>query len=271
MDKQRRLTSIEKDYIVKLYAEDKLSSIKIARKLGVSKAAILQLLKVRNIPRRTISEAQRLYSLDEAAFGTLTENSAYWIGFLMADGCVSYRPEKAAPEIQLGLAWKDRNHVKKFGKFLKTCKPTYARYRKDSKSSTLQVTSTQLANDLAKYGVVPRKSHIAKVSSILEFNRHFWRGVVDGDGCINKLKQSGAPRISVVGSKFLMEQFLTYCKSITNTVAKVGRHATIYRVQIANRHALTVLGQLYSNCSIYLLRKYRKASKFLKDGSIVHG
>jgi hypothetical protein len=263
MGKQRRLTKEEKEEAVRLYVEDQLSSIEVGKRLNVSKAAILQLLRYKNIKRRTIGQAKRLYGLNEGAFSEVTEPSAYWIGFLMADGCVAYRPEKKAPEIKLSLGWKDRKHIKLFKDFLETQKPYRDCISNDGfKYRQFEVTSSKMADDLAKYGVVPRKSHIATVSKALINNRHFWRGVVDGDGCVNKII-SGLPRLSVVGSKSLMTQFLDFCKGITPTTAKVGRHANIFRVQIAGSHAMAVMKQLYDNCNVYLSRKHKKAHGFL--------
>jgi len=31
---------------------------------------------------------KKLYTVDEAAFDDITEESSYWLGFLKADGCI---------------------------------------------------------------------------------------------------------------------------------------------------------------------------------------
>ena len=59
----------------------------------------------------------RKCTLNEAAFATVTERSAYWIGMFIADGNVSIK--KGIPIIALHLQEHDRDHVdKKFRVFV---------------------------------------------------------------------------------------------------------------------------------------------------------
>jgi hypothetical protein len=38
---------------------------------------------------------KRIYTLNEKAFDQLTDEAAYWVGFLLADGCI-YRDRSGA-------------------------------------------------------------------------------------------------------------------------------------------------------------------------------
>jgi DNA-binding transcriptional regulator WhiA len=59
----------------------------------------------------------KVYTVNEAVFDTITEESAYWLGFLMADGSIN-TGKTGNPRIALTLAERDREHLVKFRKFL---------------------------------------------------------------------------------------------------------------------------------------------------------
>lgn len=85
-----------------------------------------------------------------------TEEKAYWLGFLYADGSVSSKENK----IELGLAKKDYHHIEKFKNFIgidnKIC------YRKTTKSYRYSFRSQSCKEDLIEKGCVPKKSLILR-------------------------------------------------------------------------------------------------------------
>ena len=50
-----------------------------------------------------------------------TEKQAYWLGFLYADGCVSY--QNWNNQIELSLQERDLHHLEKFRSFIENDKP----------------------------------------------------------------------------------------------------------------------------------------------------
>jgi transposase-like protein len=114
----RRFSEAEKAEIIKLYSEG-YSAPQIAKKLQTKHRFILTVLEKQGIPRRidgTRKGGRRTHTLDESVFDTITEESAYWIGFLMADGCIGSKK----PVVSLCLADEDRHHVERFRSFLKS-------------------------------------------------------------------------------------------------------------------------------------------------------
>src|SRR5439155_14915114 len=91
-------------------------------------------------------------------FDKITEQPAYWIGNLMADGNI-YIGKAGNPRIALTVVQRDREHLVEFGKFLNS---TYEILLKNTKVNgkawtqyTLRVSSKRLAEKLIACGVTP--------------------------------------------------------------------------------------------------------------------
>lgn len=201
----------------------------------------------------------RKYTLNEAAFDTITEESAYWIGFLMADGCVMQRPD-GTWYLELGLAEPDKEHVEAFGRFLESNAPIRTRIRKGYANrvpmSSIAVCSRRLCEALCRYGVVPRKTHIAKVIG-LEDNRHFWRGAVDGDGFVTAKPQRNTEIqcVGLTGAHSLLTQFAAFVESTIGVSPKLQKSGTIYHATVGSRKAEELAHLLYDDCAVALPRK----------------
>ena len=83
-----------------------------------------------------------------------TEEKAYWLGFLYADGSVGSKEDK----IELGLAEKDLKHIEKFRDFMNITNKIS--YRERTKSYRMSFRSIQCKQDLINKGCVPKKSLI---------------------------------------------------------------------------------------------------------------
>lgn len=221
----------------------------LGHRFGIPAPDICYLLDRSRVARRSRSAAyrrlhRRRLSLNAAAFAKITAESAYWAGFLMADGCVS------GNQVKLELAHRDRGHVKAFRSFLSSEHPvsTTRRY-----SVRLQVGSPQLVSDLAALGVLPRKSLTAVAHPRLAVDRDFWRGVVDGDGHIGVKR--GCPELTLYGSQMLVSQFQDFVHAIVETKATVRPCENIYRFMVSGWRARSVLRHLYEGAEIALPRK----------------
>lgn len=131
--------------------------------------------------------------LNHEAFDIVTNDAAYWIGFLFADGSV-IKQQKGAPQVQLRLSEIDRGHLEKFRQFLAsthviTTSPpgNFGGYRSRA-SARYAVTSRRLAGRLLEMG-----RYEGPIASELAASRHFWRGVVDGDGGISRISKGAQP------------------------------------------------------------------------------
>lgn len=175
------------------------------------------------IPRR-----KSKYTLNENAFLALTATSAYWLGLLMADGSVSHY--KGISRLRLGL--KDTELVTQFREFLGSNHPITDR----GDVRILEISSHILIASVEYYGILPAKTFIAKAHPALIQMPSFWRGVIDGDGCVFKRAQGGrqeSKNIVLVGSESLMHQYLAFIKThIPECKATVRPSKNIFRVSI---------------------------------------
>lgn len=214
------------------------------------------------------------YFYNKNAFDSLTEEAAYWAGFLMADGCIT-EGCGGTKVVAVGLKASDKLHLQKLKKFLQSTHPVTIVPRWDGPGgygggdrAVLRVHSNELALSLKKYGVVPRKSLIARATGGAESNRHFWRGVVDGDGSVSS-PSANRLQVSLVSGGKTAQQFAMFIKSSIgingriDTRRKSNRHAFLDVATYVGIDAARVADFLYSNQSISLDRKNDNAKWWL--------
>jgi hypothetical protein len=203
--------------------------------------------------------------LNHAAFDIVTNDAAYWIGFLFADGSV-IQQQKGAPVVQLRLSEVDRGQLEKFRKFLDsthaigTSPPgNFGGYRSRT-SVRFSVTSQRLAQRLLEMG-----RYEGPIASELAVSRHFWRGVVDGDGSIFVLKR-GYSGISLVGSRRLLETFLGFLRERNLSGRMTIRpQKSIHEVSTAGHLAELIIDELYRGAPTALARKAAAAGPIIES------
>ena len=271
----RRNTKIfPKDHpkIVARYLEDRAGTPEIAEEYGVTQTAILEIINRAGVTRSN-SESKRKYKYDETAFGAVTNESAYWIGMLITDGS-AVESDGHSPRVSLTLKEGDTTHVKKYRSFLKAEHPVIpvpaSGNKKDLPNmyACLSIRSKKLADALAKHGVVPKKIYRTAATPELANNPHFWRGAIDGDGCLYKNKRPSGLKLSLAGTKELLEQFRSYAESISPrsraTVRKAG-DSLAYQYQLTGVHAARLIHVLYKDAPIFLDRKMAIAMSVIGD------
>jgi hypothetical protein len=212
--------------------------------------------------------------LNEMAFDTLTPESAYWIGFLMADGSIV--EHKGRKTLVFHLSQPDMYQVQNFKRFLQSdSKITLIPGGRTSQGvvagpqSRICICSNRIIAMLEQFGQVPRQTYTAR-ARFVEMHPDFWRGVIDGDGSVPK---SARTDVSACGSRPLMEQFAEFIRTIY-PAAKVGfrKHmlSDIYVVRLFGKTAAIVLDCLYNNDGPCLVRKKENALFRLHKFSLIN-
>ena len=170
-----------------------LSTQKIADTLNVKRSTIDYILKKRG-ELKNRRDCQRKYIFNETFFDLIdTEEKAYWLGFLFADGCIHHKKDSDTYVLSIRLSSHDKSHLDKFKKSLNSTNPI-----KDSLSSgnmsgypvsTIIIISKPMCLELINKGCTEKKSNtlVFPEQSIFknkDLIRHFIRGYFDGDGSV---------------------------------------------------------------------------------------
>lgn len=262
----------EQDEMIREYQSGStLEEVADAHGLGITSTS--GYLTRRGIKMRG-AEAHRIYQIDDEAFSEVTPDGAYFTGLIMADGCV------CGDRLMISLQKSDRAIVERLRQFLKTTSPLR---EKDARNSTyggssqilLSVSSRQIVADLSRYGITPRKSLTAKAIGV-EWNRHFWRGVIDGDGCLTTKDGGERPQICLgIGAIGLATQFSDFARAVC-PVAKCTVHRTIprrrdghphaphYSIHLSGKACVALVAALYDGAAVALDRKAKIAERIMR-------
>src|SRR5205085_9225815 len=179
-------------------------------------------LKKLGVPTRTVSEVKRRYALREDAFARLDdEATAYWLGFLCADGC-NYR-RRGCGEVHLVLQKRDIPHLERFAAFVGTEKPI----RKEARYETyrLSLYSKRMSDDLIRLGCPPRKSWALAFPAVPgPLVAHFIRGYFDGDGSASMSARFGNPTLAFFGTAAFLRGVQDVLREATHALGMMAHH-----------------------------------------------
>lgn len=199
-----------------------------------------------------------------------TEEKAYWLGFIFADGYIGSTPirgdKKSIYNFELSLQKSDSKHLEKFKEFISFEKDVTI----DSYRCRIMVANKHFWTTLNNLGCTPRKSLTLSFPENLSEHliKHFIRGYFDGDGCISRHihVHTVSPNISLLGTP----EFLSKIKEITNIecdfLQDKRRTEQTLAMQFNKENGIKFINYLYSDATIYLDRKY-KLYNFFKNGS----
>lgn len=251
---------LDEKEIIRLYNKENFSANKIGKLFNVDVKTITNRLRENNID---IKKKYRKYLINENYFEKIdTEQKAYWLGFLIADGYNSGKFIRV--DIQ------DEGHLEKFRNEIYINNDMPVRKKKNIINNKdifyLTIQDPKILNDVEKLGVVNKKSMITKYPDIgSEYDKYFIRGIFDGDGCLTYSMDGNYRRytFSIVGSYYLMKSLQSII-SENNVNVRFRKMKTIYEIYIrGNRQIIKVLDWLYEETNIHLNRKYEKYKEML--------
>lgn len=246
----------------------------IAKSIGVCANNVRGAIRKAGVEMRDRAHACRRFHHNENAFDVLTPETEYWIGFLFADGSAS-RHRVGSPSMSVGLATRDRSHLVKLLAFMGSNHKIYERMSGDCyidgryiglhRQSAVNLRSKNIVEALMRYGMC-NKSLDRVATAELALSRHFWRGVVDGDGYVGIV--SAGPRIGLCGGLTLMNQFVRFAQSHglgEHTNARRARKGgKLHIVGFTKVAAGKLIRTLYEDASVFLSRKNKRAKAIIR-------
>lgn len=220
----------------------------------------------------------RKHFFNESYFESIdTEDKAYWLGFIAADGCITRSSRYNSYRLTIALSNVDIEHLRKFLRCInsndikiQTCHSGFSSKKKNSKIVSVTLNSYKLCNDLNKLNIHPNKSYDIELPELSdEMMTHYLRGFFDGDGSYyyhydyknNRYRYS----FEVVGASLaIIEQIQKYLLSkdiYTNIYTRKSPSSDniVYRLMTGSKkEMLKIIDLLYSDANIYLNRKYDK-------------
>jgi len=256
--------------IIRLYKSG-LSADKIAAQYEVTNGTIYHILQKHHIIRRY------RYVVDESFFDKInSEQKAYWLGFLYADGWIYRHGYTTQMGIEVNI--QDILHLEKLRVALHSSHPLS--YRTTCPMVRLTISNPKLVSGLIQHGMIQRKSLILSFPNWLasDLIRHFIRGYVDGDGSLHIASAPAwngcqQPQLNIASST----KFLLGVRDYLHTIEGVGYPNPYHQKGQKDIWAILAYGgggqvpiilrHLYDGATIYLDRKYAKAQSIIQQFS----
>lgn len=240
------------DDVIKYYLDGK--KVKdISRIYNCHPTTIQRLLK-KNSVLKPLRFNNVKYNVNEKYFDTIdSEEKAYWLGMMMTDGCVDKHGRT-----RLNLQTADEDHIRKFQKSIGSNHPIHRFSKGDHKISCLSIGNQYLAQSLRNKGIIA--NHKIMYPNLEEnLKKHFWRGAIDGDGCICFSHHNKHVRLSLCGTEEICCEFKKFCQLYIKTKAKILKlKSKLFNFCINGYISMRICNLLYSDSCIFLNRKKEK-------------
>lgn len=258
-----------------LYLEGSSLS-KLEREKNINRHTFANWLKEQEIEIRNPGSYARKYDLDEHYFDVIdTEEKAYFLGYLYADGC----NHSDITRISIQLSIIDKEILQKFSHFvykdeILSYNKVINKEGKEFEYVRLLMHSTHMTQQLSKLGMTPRKSFSLTFPNWLDVNlyHHFLRGLIDGDGWIFLSSEDAKRNESCVGlicTRQINDFLLDFFKQDLGLKAYLSKaHSQDFEVMCDIRlkgyaNQKKFLTWLYKDATIYLERKYQYYQELL--------
>lgn len=235
------------------------STTEISKMLHLGKSSVAYALHSLNVDLSNEYD-YRQYIVDDNFFNLIdTEEKAYIVGFIMADGYVS----ESTNQISITLKHTDEYILKQM--LIAMNSNVAIQHVTNSLGqvySRINICSKQMVSDLVNMGLVQNKSLILKSPPNIpdHLYHHLVRGYFDGDGSIWFDNTTKNYHINFVGTEDVLTAFREKMNWNNLTIRNACKNQQITKrmdysgnISVSNK-----LEKLYKNATIYLTRKHEK-------------
>jgi intein-encoded DNA endonuclease-like protein/16S rRNA G966 N2-methylase RsmD len=261
------MTKQEINTMIKLYQEGQTCK-QISTQLNRGPETIRKNLKKLNIKMREYRDYYA-YKLNDDYFEIIdTEEKSYWLGFLLADGCISQSAGDYR-SFHFNLQRKDKKSIEDFKNSIKfNGEVKDFEHKKNNKTylkSGIDFNNKNFCNHLLKLGWIEFKKEDNPYITIEKIDpkllSHLTRGFFDGDGCISRNKKRFKSfYINFSGSKIVLETFRNIISKevgLPKAIVKPSKTDKSYRLSWNGNKQIYRFGKwLYNKSTIYMKRKH---------------
>lgn len=229
----------------------------------IKEETCLSKFQVKNICKANGIKIREDY--DDTFFDIIdTEEKAYWLGFMYADGNVPIKISSCEVSLQI----LDVDHLIKLKSDLHA--KNKISYDFKVERCRFHFGNKHLKQALINKGCIPQKSLILTFPTKEQVPETLWipfiRGYFDGDGCFtHNFCDTKHKRVTVSCGFIGTEMFLNTVKSILSNYNINGhlytdkkRNPIIKTLEFGKKDSVKLLNLLYTNANVYLTRKYNK-------------
>ena len=267
LSRNKKLRKEEVSIIEKLYLEGSLAK-DIAEIVGLSESGVTYHLRNMGISRH--NGVQSLTKREDYFETIDTEEKAYWLGFIMADGSVGIHNGQYSMKISLSV--KDRIILERFASAVDSSNKIWERdevfklktsssYGKVFRKCCISISSKRMVESLFAHGVVLKKTGCESIPDIDEaLKPHFLRGFFDGDGTASYTPsrfcgESGYTSPSYSFGFISCEKMLMDIQQFTGIEEKIYKRVGCYSFSYGKKKGRELYDIMYANATIWLPRK----------------
>ena len=252
--------STDKDFKILLYYKETLSVSKTARHFCCCANSVYKILRENSVDLPARSFQKDNYKTSKAFTDFTKEEDSYFYGLLLTDGHI----DSIGNGLGISLKESDLYMLEKLREYIgcdnKICKQT----RDEHIWYTFSIKSLTIKERLTAQNFTARKSKKEKLPNFdWVNNRHFWRGVVDGDGSV--FFTNNSPKLSLCGSTEMLEGFNRFCqvncftkpRKLDNTKSE-----DFFTMCYSGEEAMRIMKLLYDDSIVFLTRKKNRVEQY---------
>lgn len=264
----------DKDWLYQKHYVEKMNITQMASLAQCGVDSIRNNMYKHGVPisMEIVNQSKTKYHQNDNYFSSIdTEEKAYWLGFIIADGCIT---DHNGLDLTIVQSISSKHHLEKFTKAIESnrCIEEYSTTLSETAKTypmcRITIRSKKICEDLISLGVTPRKSMMEKFPSIKkEFTPHLIRGIFDGDGsfsCGTRMRRNEPyASFNIVGSYELLSGISSLVSEAIGIKMNVLKKQNIYVIRTTNHRASRVMDWMYHNATVYLERKKAKQQEWL--------
>ena len=251
--------------------QNDIQNIKIKYLNGISLLALqrqynISYERIKNIVKdcEEISYAKRLnINIQENYFHQINSNEkAYWLGWIISDGSITYQPSKSKYQLELTIKQEDEDILHLLEKDLCVENKVYTTQEKYKRFS---LGSKQIVTDLINQNITQNKNFTVQVPNFdKKYNAAFIRGLFDGDGGFTVYTRKTGKKcmeLSFCGNQYIISwvRDTLYNEIPALTHNEITDMSTIKRIRWSKKEDIILIrNYLYAeHNNHFLTRKYK--------------